>query len=56
MVAQALGAHAERVEQPSELAAAFRRAILATESGQAALVEVIIKPMPTPETPEDWSL
>ncbi|HIM37469.1 MAG TPA: hypothetical protein EYM38_05510 [Dehalococcoidia bacterium] len=56
LVAQALGAHAERVEQPSELAAAFRRAILATESGQAALVEVIIKPMPTPETPEDWSL
>ena len=56
MVAQALGAHAERVEQPSELAAAFRRAIQATESGQAALVEVMIKPMPTPETPEDWSL
>ena len=56
MVAQGLGAYAERVEQPSELVAAFRRAIQATESGQAALVEVMIKPMPTPETPEDWSL
>ena len=56
MVAQGLGAYAERVEQPGELAAAFRRAIEATEAGQAALVEVMIKPMTTPETPEDWSL
>lgn len=56
MVAQGLGAHAQRVEQPGELVSAFRRAIKATEAGQAALVEVIIKPMPTPETPEDWSL
>ena len=56
MVAQGLGAYAERVEQPGELAAAFRRAIEATEAGQASLVEVMIKPMTTPETPEDWSL
>ena len=56
VVAQGLGAHAERVEQPGELESAFRRAIQATEAGQAALVEVMIKPMPTPETPEDWSL
>ena len=56
VVAQGLGAYSERVEQPGDLPAAFRRAIEATESGQAALVEVLIKPMPTPETPEDWSL
>ena len=56
VVAQGLGAYSERVEQPSELQAAFRRAIDATESGQAALVEVMIKPMPTPEAPDDWSL
>ena len=55
-VAQGLGAYAERVEQPGELADAFRRAIAATESGQAALVEAIIRPMPTPETPDDWDL
>ena len=56
MVAQGLGAHAERVEQPGDLASAFRRAIQATEAGQAALVEVMIRPMPTPETPDDWEL
>ena len=56
VVAQGLGAYSERVEQPSELQAAFRRAIHATESGQAALVEVMIKPMATPEAPDDWSL
>ena len=56
MVAQGLGAYAERVEQPADLIPAFRRAIAATEAGQAALVEVTIKPMPTPETPEDWTL
>ena len=56
VVAQGLGAYSERVEQPAELQAAFRRAIDATENGTAALVEVIIKPMPTPEAPEDWTL
>ena len=56
MVAQGLGAYAERVEHPSELQAAYRRAIDATESGQAALVEVMIRPMRTPEAPDDWSL
>ena len=55
-LAQALGAYAERVEQPAELAAAFRRAIQATESGQAAMVEVMIKPMGTPILPDDWGL
>jgi acetolactate synthase-1/2/3 large subunit len=54
LVAQGLGAHAERVEQPGELKRAFRRAIDATESGTAAVVEVMIKPMATPQLPEDW--
>ena len=55
-LAQALGAYSERVEQPAELAAAFRRAIQATESGQAAMVEVMIKPMGTPILADDWGL
>ena len=56
MVAQGLGAYSERVENPADLQDAFRRAIAATQNGQAALVEVTIRPMPTPETPEDWTL
>ena len=56
MVARGLGAYAERVEQPAELIPAFSRAIRATEEGQAALVEVLIKPMPTPQVPDTWSL
>jgi len=56
LVAQGLGAHSERVGNPADLQDAFRRAIAATENGQAALVEVTIRPMPTPETPEDWTL
>ena len=55
-LAQALGAYSERVEQPAELTAAFQRAIRATESGQAAMVEVMIKPMGTPILPDDWGL
>jgi acetolactate synthase-1/2/3 large subunit len=55
-VARGLGAYSERVAQPSDLIPAFRRAIRATEEGQAALVEVMIKPMTTPELPDDWSL
>ena len=56
LVAQGLGAYSERVEDPDEVSAALRRCIEATESGQAALCEVIIRPMPTPEAPDDWSL
>jgi len=56
LVAQGLGAYSERVVQPEGIIPAFRRAIQATESGQAALVEVMIKPMRTPEAPDDWSL
>jgi acetolactate synthase I/II/III large subunit len=55
-VARGLGAYAERVEQPRDMIPAYRRAIRATEEGQAALVEVMIKPMRTPELPDDWSI
>jgi acetolactate synthase I/II/III large subunit len=55
-VARGLGAYSERVEQPGDIIPAYRRAIRATEEGQAALVEVMIKPMRTPELPDDWSL
>ena len=56
IVAQGLGAYSERVENPDEISAALSRCIQATESGQAALCEVIIRPMPTPEAPDSWSL
>jgi thiamine pyrophosphate-dependent acetolactate synthase large subunit-like protein len=56
LVAQGLGAYAERVEQPADLVPAYRRAIAATEAGQAALVEVMIRPMGTPQLAEDWAV
>ena len=56
LVAQGLGAYSERVEQPRDLIPAYRRAIQATENGQAAFVEVMIKPMRTPELPDDWGV
>ena len=56
LVAQGLGAYTERVEQPGDLIPAYRRAIKATEDGQAALVEVMIKPMLGPQLPEEWGL
>ncbi|MGE3536718.1 MAG: thiamine pyrophosphate-binding protein [Candidatus Tectimicrobiota bacterium] len=56
VVAQGLGAYSERVEHPDNLIPAYRRAIRATEEGQAALVEVMIKPMRTPELPDDWTV
>lgn len=56
VVAQGLGAYSERVEHPDNLVAAYQRAIRATQEGQAALVEVMIKPMRTPELPDDWSV
>lgn len=55
-VARGLGAYSERVERPQEIIPTLRRAIKATEEGQAALVEVMIKPMRTPDLPDDWSL
>lgn len=41
--ADSLGAHGERVEQPDELTAAIERAFAAAESGQPALLEVMVK-------------
>ena len=55
-VAEGLGAYSERVEDPEEVGPALTRAIAATESGQAALVEVMIKPMATPGLPDDWTI
>ena len=48
---QLLTPEGERVEHPDNLIPAYRRAIRATEEGQAALLEVMIKPMRTPELP-----
>ena len=56
VVAEGLGAWSERVERPDDIRPAFQRAIRATEQGQPALVEVMIRPLPTPELPDDWSL
>ena len=56
VVAKGLGAYSERVEDPLEVGPALKRAIDATEQGQAALVEVMIKPMATPGLPDDWSI
>ena len=43
MIAEGLGAHAERVTEPGEIAAALTRAIEVAQSGQAALLEVITR-------------
>jgi acetolactate synthase-1/2/3 large subunit len=56
LVAKGLGAYSERVEDPVEVGPALQRAITATKNGQAALVEIMIKPMATPNTPDDWSI
>jgi acetolactate synthase-1/2/3 large subunit len=56
IVADGLGCYSQRVENPDELQDAFRRAIRATEEGQSAMVEVMIRPLPTPELPDNWSL
>ena len=42
-VAEGLGAYTERVDEPSDLAAAIKRAVTANREGQAALLEVITK-------------
>jgi thiamine pyrophosphate-dependent acetolactate synthase large subunit-like protein len=38
-----LGCHGERVELPSEIVPALKRAIAATENGQPAVLEVMSK-------------
>ena len=45
-VAEALGAHAERVEQPGAVRSALERAIAATRNGQPAVLEMITKEDP----------
>lgn len=45
-IGAALGAHAERVDDPNELAGAIKRAINANNDGQAALLEVMTKAEP----------
>ena len=42
-VARELGAHAERVDQPGEVRAAFERAVAANREGRPAVVEVMTK-------------
>ena len=56
IVADGLGCWSERVEHPEDIRPALQRGIRATEDGQSALVEVMIRPLPTPELPDDWSL
>ncbi|MHB1132019.1 MAG: thiamine pyrophosphate-dependent enzyme [Chloroflexota bacterium] len=51
-IAQALGAHAERVHTPDEIVPAIKRAVAKTEEGVPALVEFITKrlePQPRPD-------
>lgn len=43
MVAEGLGAHAERVTEPAEIPAALTRAIEVAQGGKAALLEVITR-------------
>jgi acetolactate synthase I/II/III large subunit len=45
-VAQALGAHAERVERPDDVVPAILRAVTATREGQPAVLEMITKEDP----------
>jgi len=56
VVAQGLGACSERVEHRDNLISAYRRAIRGMKDGQAARIEVLIKPVRTPELPEGWSV
>ncbi len=51
-VADGLGGYTERVEKPHELGPALRRAIAETESGRAALVEVLTRE--EPDFPKYW--
>jgi acetolactate synthase-1/2/3 large subunit len=45
-VATGLGAHAERVEQPGDVRAAFQRGLEATKSGRPAVLEMITAEQP----------
>jgi thiamine pyrophosphate-dependent acetolactate synthase large subunit-like protein len=43
VIAEGLGAYAQKVETPDQLAPAIKRAIAANNKGQPALVEVLTK-------------
>ena len=45
-VALALGAAAERIERPQDLAPALKRALAAVQGGRTVLLEVITRPEP----------
>jgi acetolactate synthase-1/2/3 large subunit len=45
-VAEALGAHAERVERPDDVEAAIQRGVAATRDGRPAVLEMITKEDP----------
>ena len=51
-VAAALGAHAQRVEKPSEIAPALRQALSASRDGRPALVEFITREEPDMPIPQ----
>jgi acetolactate synthase-1/2/3 large subunit len=46
-IGAALGAYAERIEEPAELRAALERCIASVEDGRAALLEVTTHEEPT---------
>lgn len=46
MVAEGLGAHAERIDQPGEVRAALQRAIQVTTEGRPAVLEMVTKEEP----------
>ena len=50
-VGEALGANAERVEDPDQLGPAFRRGIEANARGETALVEIMVKEEPAINRP-----
>jgi thiamine pyrophosphate-dependent acetolactate synthase large subunit-like protein len=43
VIAEGLGAYAQKVETPDQLAPAINRAIAANNNGQPALIEVLTK-------------
>src|SRR4030088_2051434 len=45
-VAEALGAHAERVERPDDVVGSIQRAVAATREGRPAVLEMITKEDP----------
>jgi thiamine pyrophosphate-dependent acetolactate synthase large subunit-like protein len=42
-IGEGLGAHVEKVEKPDDLVSAIKRAIAATETGRAVLMDIVTK-------------